>query len=263
MFPRTRYVVLLGLLLIVQPLAAGEVGTEGEPQGMRIRSAVGRSGGTGPAVERIERLLDTPVSLSFDRVPLDQFVASLRARTGMNIRIDRPALDADGIGLDAPVTVTLRGVRLRSVLNLALHDLKLVWLVHREVVLITTPKVSESLLTTQAHDVTDLLASYGQQGGDDLVELISTTVEPDTWDEVGGAGSIEAFGGPRRMVLVISQTWDVHHKVAALLDSLRAFAASRTGPGGTARRGHRRSSVGRPARRYVTAPSWSVPRIYD
>ncbi len=54
---------------------------------------------------------------------------------------------------------------------------------------------------------------------DTLIELITSTIAPDTWDEVGGAGAIEPF--PINLSLVISQTQEVHEQIADLLDQLR------------------------------------------
>lgn len=54
---------------------------------------------------------------------------------------------------------------------------------------------------------------------DSLIELIKTTISPDSWDDTGGAGAIEPF--PINLSLVISQTQDVHEQIADLLDQLR------------------------------------------
>jgi hypothetical protein len=50
-----------------------------------------------------------------------------------------------------------------------------------------------------------------------LIEIITSTVGPSTWDEVGGPGTIQQFPG----VLVISQIEQVHHQIEQLLASLR------------------------------------------
>ena len=50
-----------------------------------------------------------------------------------------------------------------------------------------------------------------------LIGLITSTIAPDTWDDVGGRGSINGLG----QTLVISQTASVHEQVAALLQALR------------------------------------------
>jgi general secretion pathway protein D len=65
----------------------------------------------------------------------------------------------------------------------------------------------------------------GSMGGasmadfDTLIDLITSTISPPTWDAVGGPGSIEGF--PTNLSLVVSQTQDVHEEIADLLDQLR------------------------------------------
>jgi len=54
---------------------------------------------------------------------------------------------------------------------------------------------------------------------DSLIELITTTVKPSTWDEVGGPGSVSEFRN--NLSLVISQTQDVHEEIVDLLEQLR------------------------------------------
>lgn len=54
---------------------------------------------------------------------------------------------------------------------------------------------------------------------DTLIQLITSTIRPDTWEEVGGPGSIEAF--PTNSSLVINQTPDVHDKIQNLLGQMR------------------------------------------
>lgn len=54
---------------------------------------------------------------------------------------------------------------------------------------------------------------------DSLIDLIITTIDPDTWDDVGGPGSIAEFA--TNLSLVISQTQEVHEKIDRLLAQLR------------------------------------------
>ncbi|MFP6752684.1 MAG: hypothetical protein VB855_13475, partial [Pirellulaceae bacterium] len=54
---------------------------------------------------------------------------------------------------------------------------------------------------------------------DSLIELITTTVEPDSWEDVGGAGTIKEFAG--NLSLVISATQQVHEQIRDLLEQLR------------------------------------------
>ena len=54
---------------------------------------------------------------------------------------------------------------------------------------------------------------------DTLIELVTTTIEPQSWSEVGGNGNIEGF--PSNLSLVISTTEEVHQQIADLLRQLR------------------------------------------
>ncbi len=54
---------------------------------------------------------------------------------------------------------------------------------------------------------------------DSLIELITSTIDPTTWDSVGGTGSIAKF--ETNLSLVISQTQEVHEKIVDLLEQLR------------------------------------------
>ncbi len=64
----------------------------------------------------------------------------------------------------------------------------------------------------------------GLEGGnqpnfDTLIELIVTTIAPQSWEEVGGPGRIQRF--PHNLSLVISQTQERHEEIADLLTQLR------------------------------------------
>ncbi len=54
---------------------------------------------------------------------------------------------------------------------------------------------------------------------DSLIDLITSTVKPQTWDEVGGPGSIAPF--ETNLSIVVSQTQDVHEEIVDLLEQLR------------------------------------------
>ncbi|MBN2025034.1 MAG: general secretion pathway protein GspD [Pirellulales bacterium] len=55
---------------------------------------------------------------------------------------------------------------------------------------------------------------------DTLIELITTTIEPESWAEVhGGPGQIREY--PTNLTLVVTQTEDVHEEIVDLLDQLR------------------------------------------
>jgi general secretion pathway protein D len=65
----------------------------------------------------------------------------------------------------------------------------------------------------------DALGGGTQADFDTLIDLITTTIEPDSWEDVGGPGAIDGF--PTNLSLVVSQTQDVHERIADLLEQLR------------------------------------------
>ena len=54
---------------------------------------------------------------------------------------------------------------------------------------------------------------------DSLIELITTTISPESWTEVGGEGSISSY--ENNLTLVVSQTQEVHEDIVDLLEQLR------------------------------------------
>src|SRR5207253_11254060 len=54
---------------------------------------------------------------------------------------------------------------------------------------------------------------------DSLTELITSTIAPQSWNEVGGPGAITGY--ENNLSLVVSQTQEVHEQIADLLEQLR------------------------------------------
>ena len=63
------------------------------------------------------------------------------------------------------------------------------------------------------------LGGGSQADFDSLIELIETTIKPNSWQENGGPGTISSF--EINLSLIISQTQEVHEEIADLLKQLR------------------------------------------
>ena len=63
------------------------------------------------------------------------------------------------------------------------------------------------------------LGGGSQADFDSLMDLIIATIEPTSWDQVGGAGSIAPF--ETNLSIVVSQTQEVHEQIVDLLEQLR------------------------------------------
>ena len=106
----------------------------------------------------IERSLLAPVSINFEGTPLKQVIDDLRSihAQGVNIVPDMPALQERGISLEAPISIRLENVSLKSALNLILQQVGLTYVIKDEVLQITTEenaKGKQSIVTYQVADL--------------------------------------------------------------------------------------------------------------
>lgn len=161
--------------------------------------------------------LESPTTVQFVDEPLSGVITYLSQLHGIQIVIDQQALATQGdVASSTPVTVDLKEVTLRSALDLMLGHLDLTYMVTDEVLLITTEDDASERLNTRVYSVGEIITHCGQSP-DDLLDLITATVDPTTWSDVGGTGAIVSFGS----TLVISQTDRTHHKIEGLLGALQ------------------------------------------
>ena len=144
------------------------------------------------------------------------------------MRIDREALEEESLEPDATnITILTKEISYRAGLSQVLSPQGLVAIVDRSVLTITTSTVAEETLVTRMYTVADLIrSSLGPHFSElkQLEECISSTVVPDSWDDVGGPGTIAHYKG----ALTISNTLEAHRDIAGLLNALRKFPANRT-----------------------------------
>jgi hypothetical protein len=75
----------------------------------------------------------------------------------------------------------------------------------------------------RSYEVEDLVKlPDGRTDFDSLQELITTTIEPNSWDDVGGIGTIKEF--ETNSSFVILQREDVHAQIEKLFADLRAIS---------------------------------------
>jgi hypothetical protein len=175
------------------------------------------------AQRRMELALKKKVSLKIDDGTLLDVVRSLRDSVGINIAVDSPAIEQEGIRTDHKVSVHLEDVTLRSALKIILTPLNLAAHIQDEVLMITSLPRAKGIRTVIAYKVGDLISQDedGTKNFDDLISLITTVIEPNSWQEVGGAGSIAA--NEPSMSLVIRQPRATHGEIQQLLSALRKW----------------------------------------
>jgi beta-lactamase regulating signal transducer with metallopeptidase domain len=210
-----------------------------------------------PTEIKIQEVLSQPVEVRFNNEPLSDVVDKLSAAVGVNFRLNPEGLRAEGVTSDIPVNLRLRDpVSLRSALNLILEPLHLSYAIRNEVLEITSEEVRRAEVVPRVYNVGDLVipipaAVMGESGApedftawalwsrqqafpkpaanvpptgpqpdfDTLIETITSTVAPESWDKVGGPGAIHPHAG--NLSLVITQTQEVHARIAELLEQMR------------------------------------------
>ncbi len=260
--------LLTGAILVVTELPAQSPSDRHRPE---RREA-------GEATSRLERVLVSRTSLSYADLTLQGLASELREQFHINVMLDQGGLNDVGLSVSTRLeNVDLSDVILEEAIELMLEPLELSFYVRSEVVIVTTPEKVEDHLDTVVYPVGDLVAvssgaaiSAGRffsrsidHDYDTLVEVITSSIEPDTWDEVGGAGAIEPY--PHKRTLVISQTRRGHRLVRKLLADLRSVGG---GPSPMINSGrlseawlwHRRATP-QAQLPYVYQPdgAWSVP----
>jgi len=176
---------------------------------------------------RTRHVLQKRISVNFNQTPLASVAETFQRQLGIPVTLDRRALEDAGAGADTEITLQCHNLVARDVLDRILTSLDLAWLPHRSYLLFSTPERASSELVTRVYPVADLVAtppssqSYGAElDFDSIIELITTTIAPTTWDEVGGPGSIAPH--VTAGAIVFNQTHDVHERAEQLLKSLRA-----------------------------------------
>lgn len=209
-----------GALLVVAGAYLALAQDQPQPGGASAEVAVAPKAPPGSA-ERIERALESTISGTWDftDTPLSEVINQIRDDHGIEIQFDTKSLE-DG-GIDAATTTLTRnvaGLSLSDALDLLLSQHELSYVVKNSVLLITTKSAAEEIVDPRVYNVGDLI-----DGDDDdyekLIEILTMTVQPDSWDENGGSGSVVDY--PRLQALVIMQTRPTHAKIEKLLDDLR------------------------------------------
>jgi type II secretory pathway component GspD/PulD (secretin) len=101
-----------------------------------------------PRNASVRAALDQNTDFNFTEKPLYGVIDDLQQRHGIEIELDSRALDDASIPSNTPVTRRLKGVTLRSALNLWLDDLDLTYVVKNGVLMITTTTEAQKLQST-------------------------------------------------------------------------------------------------------------------
>jgi hypothetical protein len=177
----------------------------------------------------ILQALGAPISVDFKDSRFEDVIEYLQTVMGQPIIVDKASLDAAGVTYDSPVSLRIKGVSARTVLRTILSNLQLYYNVKDEVIMVTTADKARSMLVARAYPVGDLVSGgllplqLGGGGLDQvammqnakmIIDMITSSVDPPSWQVNGGLGTI-SFNLPT-MSLVVKNSAEVHSMLSGL-----------------------------------------------
>ena len=183
-------------------------------------------------------------SVAFDQTPIEEALRFLQNLSGVPIVVDWPALELAGVERTTEISLELRDVPLRKVLQLALDTASpfepLTFYLEDGLLHVTTLAEADQDHVTRVYDIRDLIVEVpdfdvddadlggggggggglgggngngGDEGGgseeeraQQIIDLIVQTVRPDVWEVNGGTARIAFFRGN----LVVTAPRSVH-----------------------------------------------------
>ena len=194
-----------------------------------------------------ERLENESITMNFTEAPLPEVIDFLRTTTGLNIII-APSVFTEFPEEEAlKVEITVKELKLSSILNLILANNDLTYRVENGVIIVSTKTDATEKAILDLYDVRDLTGKLTDFAGpeldlaeinpnqqsvgvqlqeqdeapesaiteEQLTDLIKSNIDKNSWDE--NDRSIDARGG----TLIIRQSKSVHKKIRNLLEDLR------------------------------------------
>ena len=111
-----------------------------------------------------------------------------------------------------PISIDVDNIRLENGLTLLLRPIRLAAVVTEEVLLVTSRQTADEYTTTTRVYPFDV----GTLTVDELIGLVQSKIEPSSWSDAGGRGSISGIDGG----LVVRQPKRLHDELEAFLGQL-------------------------------------------
>ncbi len=184
---------------VAQDPAAGGPGVPGStipgPGTTTPGSEGGPFGGGGQRVATLDERLNQRIDAEFVETPFKDVIDFLQSQTGLTFFVKRPRLEEAGVNLDASVTLSLKQVRLSTLLDLMLEEKGLVYTEKDDLIVITTEEDSSATMEVRVYDCRDLLAMPAGLPGTGAPHGMSMPGMPGMMPGMGPPGA-DPFGSP-------------------------------------------------------------------
>jgi hypothetical protein len=180
------------------------------------------------ADRRLLANLRKPANVASGTAPLRDVLRDVA--THLPLVVDWHALTEASVQTDAPLSITGPFDNWEGLFQYIEEQYGIHCFVSEGILIVTSAEVyshSQLAMPTIAYPVGDLASAPQQNYTDSLIALITSTIEPDTWVDRGGAGSIHP-GIPGW--LIVKHSAQVHQKIEPLLSQLRQLLAGDVEP---------------------------------
>jgi hypothetical protein len=176
--------------------------------------------------------LNSPITVAFKDSRFEDVIEYLSTLMGQPIVVDKNALTEAQVNYETPITLQVKGLAMRTVLRKILGEFGLTYVVKDQAIQVTSQLKAKEMMVVRSYPIGDLLTNIGffggitgfpfAPGGPDpvmlqsvnlIIDLIQSTVDPDSWRANGGQGTI-VFHGPT-LSLVIRQSAEVHSMIGS------------------------------------------------
>lgn len=183
---------------------------------------------TAPSPEEIKvmRSLETAVDARYKASRFQDVIDHIATGINRTIIVDASALAEAGVNYDTPINFSARDpIAARTALRAILANLNLAYVVRDGIIHVTLPGKARDLMTTRVYYLGDLITGLGPYGGAPtvgpaldqvqlaqnvaaIVEMITSSVDPQSWDKKGGQGNIGV--NLPTLSLTVRQSQEVH-----------------------------------------------------
>lgn len=176
----------------------------------------------------ILKSLNSLVSVHFKDTRFEDAIKALSEQLGQPIILDKTALQEAQVNYDSKVTMDIPRVAARTVLRKLLGEFGLAYVIRDQTIEVTSTLKAKEMMVTRSYYLGDLVGisrlggleelrlggiQYTQQQMakqvQQIIDVIQSSIEPSSWRESGGSGTI-FFHAPS-MSLVIKQSAEVHY----------------------------------------------------
>lgn len=170
--------------------------------------------------QAVRKSLQEKCSVNARKVAQAELLQSLAKQWELKLEINEAELAEESLKLDKVVSLKLDNLSRRSVLTSVLGKKFGYRIEHDKIVISTLARCPNPLI----------VRTYVIEPGelDRMAERIQKKVDPNSWSDKGGAGSIRPFDTTSS--LIIRQTDDTHAEITALLANWRAQRSKQEAP---------------------------------